>query len=265
MAPRSPIVLRAGSSRDDVSLPGPARAGLGRLRKVALVGNAGTWIHAPWSDASWEIWSHTSSKTLVKRVDRFFDLHPKVFWNKAEGKKWDPEYVNWLKGNRVPILMQERYRDVPAAVKYPKDRILAEFRPYLTSQTAWMIALALTEGVTHLGFFGVHYAHYTEYATQRAGCEYWIGLAEGRGVQIVLPPGNPLLRTPSLLYGYESHSEGALHESYRVVPKPKGPTAGKTELTTVGADSPPPAERLRDLGEPVAWERSGYPTSLWKE
>lgn len=261
---RSPIVLKQGSDREDVRLPGPASAGLGRLRKVAIVGNAPTWIYAPWHDASWEIWSHTSTKSLVKRVDRFFELHPKQFWNRPEGKKWDPEYVAWLKYNRVPILMQERYRDVPASVRYPKERILSEFRPYFTSQTAWMIALALTEGVTHLGFFGVHYGHYTEYATQRAGCEYWMGVAEGRGVQIVLPPTNPLLREPARLYGYESHSEGSLHESYRVTPQQKAATVANV-ITTLAPDAPPPAVRLRDIGEPIAWERSGYPKDLWKE
>ena len=229
---------------------------------MAIVGNAPTWIHAPWHDETWEIWSHTSTKSMAKRVDRFFELHPKKFW--MQGKRWDPEYVEWLKRNRVPILMQERFRDVPAAVRYPRERILSEFRPYFTSQTAWMVALALTEGVTHLGFFGVHYGHYTEYATQRAGCEYWIGVAEGRGVQIVLPPGNPLLREPKLLYGYESHSEGSLHESYRVQAQPKAPVEPPA-ITTFTDETPPPHERLRDLGEPVAWERSGYPQEMWKD
>ena len=242
------------------NLPFPRRVGTGRLRKVAIVGNAPTHIYAPYHDESWEIWSHTSTQSLVRRVDRYFELHPKKFWLK--GKRWHHDYVGWLKHNQVPILMQQRYRDVPASVRYPKEQILSEFRPYFTSQTAWMIALALTEGVTHLGFFGVHYGHYTEYATQRAGCEYWIGQAEGRGIQIVLPPGNPLLREPSRLYGYESHDEGSLHESYRVTPQPKAADAPKPALIPLDDPQCPP---LRDLGEPVAWERSGLPVSMWKE
>ena len=255
-------------SRSGVSLlPAPPAVGLGRLRKIALVGNAGSsLVYAPWHDATWEIWSHTSTKTLVKRVDRYFDLHPKAFWLK--GKSWDPEYVKWLARNPVPILMQNRFTDVPASVRYPRERVMAEFpRRYFTSQTAWMIALALTEGVTHLGFFGVHYAHSSEYATQRAGCEYWMGIAEGRGVHLVIPETNPLLKTPGPLYGYESHSEGTLHAAYRVtMPKqddgPAGPVGGELiDLANPEAPRPP----LRDLGEPVAWERSGHPAPVLRD
>lgn len=225
---------------------GPYPAGLGRLRKIALVGNAPTVHHTPWDDESWEIWAHASSAPYCQRVDRYFDLHPKAFWIK--GKKWAPNYLRWLQRLETPIFMQRRYHEVPRSVAYPKVRVMAEFqRRYFTSQAAWMIALALTEGVTHLGFFGIHYASDAEHAAQRAGCEYWMGLAEGRGVQLVVPEGNPLLRTPSRLYGYESHSEGALHESYRLSfakPTASGPAGGKT-LYPIGTPETP---RLKDLG-----------------
>lgn len=254
------VVLQAGGTGERALPPPP----VGRYgRKVALIGNADTWQCAPFHDPSWEIWSHTSTQFMAKRVDRYFELHPKAFWTK--GKKWHHDYVGWLKRCTTPIVMQQQYRDIPASVRYPKDRVLSEFRPYFTSQTAWMIALALTEGVTHLGFFGIHYGHYTEYASQRAGCEYWMGIAEGRGVQLVLPEKNPLLQQPSRLYGYESHDEDGLHESYKWVPTPKAPTeAAAVDITTLPQDVAP-ADRLRDIGEPIAWERSGYPTSLWKE
>jgi hypothetical protein len=220
------------------------------------VGNGPTWTHAPWYDRSWEIWSHTSTKTLALRADRYFDLHPKSFW--IHGKNWDREYVKWLQRNPVPILMQKKYNDVPASVAYPKERILAEFRRYFTSQTAWMIALALTEGVTHLGLFGIHYAHYSEYATQRAGAEYWLGMAEGRGVQLVIPESNPILKTPGRLYGYESHDEGSLHEEYKYQPAPKVPEAPQLVAVFDPNNKPDNLPPLRELDEPVAWERSGY-------
>ena len=244
-------------------LPLPPVVGLGRQRKIALIGNAPSLVHAPWSDPTWEIWSHTSTQPSARRVDRFFELHPKSFWMK--GKNWHRDYVGWLKTNTIPILMQEKYRDVPASVKYPRDRVLAEFRPYFTSQSAWMIALALTEGVTHLGFFGVEYKHYSEYATQRSGCEYWMGIAEGRGVQLVLPPRNPLLQTPSRLYGYESHDEGTLHHSYRYesTPKPKDDKTPPPVVPEVAATVE--GSQLMDIGEPIAWERSGLPQSEWKD
>jgi hypothetical protein len=186
-------------------IPAPV-VGLGRLRKIALIGSAQTVDLAPWYDGSWEIWAHATVHPYCKRVDRYFDLHP---W-KWISEKPVPGYLDWLKTLRTPVYMQRKMRDVPASVRYPKERVMAEFPRYFTSHVAWMIALALTEGVTHLGFFGIHYALEEEHKKQRAGCEFWMGLAVGRGVQLVNPEGSPLMREPAWLYGYESH-EGRQH------------------------------------------------------
>lgn len=256
MAERTLVFSRGPAS---VVVPAPPSAGLGRLRKIALIGTAPTIHYAPWDDRTWEIWAHSSAKGMAQRVDRYFDLHPQKFWTKR--KAWDPSYQQWLTRNPTPIYMQKRYPEVPASVKYPKERILTEFRPYFTSQAAWMIALALTEGVTHIGLFGVHYASDSEYANQRAGCEYWLGQAEGRGVQIVLPPGNPMLRTPSKMYGYESHNAGELDPEYRVKKPTVEPKPGhRVEGTIIDMNNPEkPRPPLRELMEPTAWERSGHP------
>lgn len=236
-----------------VEVVGVPYTGLGRLRKIALIGNAPTVHHAPWDDPTWEIWAHAASAKYCERVDRYFDLHPKHFW--VKGKKWDANYYQWLKRCPTPIFMQRRHHEIPQSIAYPKVRVLAEYRRYLTSQGAWMIALALTEGVTHVGVFGIHYASDAEHAAQRAGFEYWLGVAEGKGVQLVIPDGNPVLRTPSRLYGYESHDEGKLHDSYRLSfakPTASGPDKGVVLHPTSEV-------RLKDLGVPVAWEHSGYP------
>lgn len=237
---------------------GTRGVGLGRLRKIALCGNASTLAEAPLHDETWEIWAHASSRMHLRdsRVDRFFDLHPRSFW--GPGKKWDPEYVEWLTRQPVPIYMQRRHADVPASVKYPKDRVMAEFGRYFTSQAAWMIALALTEGVTHLGLYGIHYATDSEYVTQRAGCEYWLGVAFGRGVQIVIPHGNPILKTPHLLYGYESHNDGALHACYRPDLKEQRRTPSGLHGTIIDMADPANRPPLRDIGEPIAWAHSGH-------
>lgn len=178
-------------------------AGLGRLRKIALIGSADTIQFAPWYDTSWEIWAHATTNAFCKRVDRYFDLHP---WDWITTKPI-PGYVDWLKGLRTPIYMQRVLKDVSASLRYPRERVLAEYPRYFTSHVAWMIALALSEGVTHLGFYGIHYALDEEHKKQRAGCEFWMGIAVGKGVQIVNPPGSPLLREPGWLYGYESHTD----------------------------------------------------------
>lgn len=179
-----------------------ARIGLGRTRKVALIGSAESIDFAPWHDPSWEIWCHATCWTLAPRADRYFDQHP---WDWIVGKN-SRGYMAWLKANRVPIYMAERRgKDVPASIRYPLERLQSEFPYPFGSHAAFMTALALTEGVTHLGYFGIHYTIRTEYEEQRANAEFWAGLAAGRGVQLVIPAASPFCHEPRQTYAYQTH------------------------------------------------------------
>jgi len=269
-----------------------------RTKKLAIIGSTASIQFAPWMDPAWTIAAHPCSRPdCVREPDWYFDLHrPECFT--TQQKRWNSRYYAWLQNLQTPIFMQEdasscpRVRDtytetvdgvetqktrlipspwasIPMAVRYPLERVLAEYRGYFTNHVAYMIALAMTEGVTHIGLFGCQYSHETEHGIQRGSCEYWMGRFEQYGGTLVLPPRFcNLLAVPSKLYGYESHDErGKLIEEYR--PKVKVPTItrptvdGKgTEhiaLTPIRSDSAegrPPLMALPD-GEQPAWERSG--------
>lgn len=212
------------------------------VRKVALCGShSESLADAPWTDPSWEFWGHASSRAWYRRrMDRYFDLHPKACWTRG-GKKGDV-YPKWLARNTVPIYMQDQFPEVPASVKYPKGRILLEFgdaRHYFTNHAAWMIALALTEGVNVIGLFGINYSTEGEYVRQRGSAEYWLGRAAQAGVRVVLPEQCSLLAEPALLYGYESHdyTTGQLKPEYR--PKEWAPRKVPVHLSSVGLATPP--------------------------
>lgn len=175
-------------------------------RKIALIGTAMPSLrYAPWDDPSWEIWAHASAGTLAKRVDRYFDLHPPAVYRERR-KNSQLDYHGWLKRLQTPIYLQSKDPEIPASRRYPRERVQAEFPWPFGSQAAWMIALALTEGVQTLGLFGIHYAHESEYREQRANCELWVGIAWGRGVSWVIPEGCPVAREPVDRYGYDSHT-----------------------------------------------------------
>lgn len=183
--------------------PIPVRPmGVGHQRKIALIGSAETIDFTPWFDPSWEIWCHATCHSLARRVDRYFDQHP---WKWIQEKN-NPAYLEWLRTNRTPIYMADKFKKVPASIAYPLERIRAEYPYAYGSHAAYMVALALTEGVTHLGFFGIHYTIGTEYEEQRANAEFWAGFAAGRGVQLVIPKPSPFCREPRELYAYETHA-----------------------------------------------------------
>ena len=231
-----------------VKAPIPRRtyfSGVGRLRKIGCCGGAKSLQYAPWHDPTWELWAHASCRHLCKRdADLLFDLHPKELWSDPLKKSWDPRYKEWLAINHIPIMMQQAYPEVPASIKYPFETMITEFpRGYMTNHIAYMVALALMEGVTHIGIFGCDYNSNSEYGAQRGCAEYWLGVAEGRGVHVQIAPQCDLLNKPSLLYGYESHPKGIRDKSYSMTMGP---------LKTDGKHILPSGKKLMPLGHPNA-------------
>lgn len=244
--------------------PPPRAVAARTVRKVALCGShASSLLDAPWDDPSWEFWGHACSRSWYRRpMDRYFDLHPPVC--RDPGKRGKALYADWLKRNTVPVYMQKRYPEVPASIQYPRGRILTEFayahrRRYFTNQTAWMIALAITEGVTHVGLFGVNYSAESEYQRQRGSAEYWLGQLDGRGVTLVLPEQCSLLAEPSLLYGYESHDEhtGQLRDEYKPRPWKEPPRP------LLPGAKPKLAEPPDYLRAEIAAEEKEHPRPAW--
>ena len=100
--------------------------GLGRLRKIALVGSAETVEHAPWYDHTWEIWTHSVTIGRCKRITRVFEMHPEHVWRDHTKPQW-PTYLKWLQHCQYPLYMLEKHHDIPSSVRYPRERIFGEF------------------------------------------------------------------------------------------------------------------------------------------
>ncbi len=187
----------------------PVPVGPGQQRKIGLLG-AGIKSLActPWLDPSWTFWVHASSVLSIPhlRADRIFDLHPRHVFT-MERKNGFKNYYEFLRQCPTVIYMQNRYEDIPQSVRYPLEMVRQQWPNVpLGSTTAYMIALALLEGVTHIGMWGLDYQAKSEYEEQRPNVELWCGIAMGMGVQLVIPSVSPLCHEPKRLYGYESHT-----------------------------------------------------------
>lgn len=100
-----------------------------------------------------------------------------------------------------PIYMQQRWDDIPASVEYPfaavQESVFKGFprglwdtqKDWYNSSPAYMIALALHEGATTIGLYGIDVLDDSEFTLERPCLEYLIGLAVGRGVEVVIPEG----------------------------------------------------------------------------
>jgi hypothetical protein len=116
----------------------------------------------------------------------------------------------------IPVYMQRPWPIIPHAVGYPVQQILSIFGNYFTNTISWMICLAIMEGFKTIGIWGVDMAvssplrSQNEYSHQRPSCEYFIGMARGRGIEVIIPDQCDLLKT-RFLYCFQEPQESAFN------------------------------------------------------
>lgn len=170
--------------------------------KVAIVGFTASWKRAPFNEPDWEVWGMNAAYDLpLPRWDRWFELHQRQVNLNDEG----PRHIWKIAELTCPVYMIKQFDDIPTSVAYPLDKVLAQFRPYMTSTFSYMAALAIMEGFEEIGVYGVDTAD-EEWGSQRPSLEYLLGYAEGKGIKVTIPKESSLLRAP-FLYGYQEREE----------------------------------------------------------
>lgn len=201
-------VLRIDSSTRQPKVSEPPAA---FPKKVLMIGSAAGWEKAPFQDPSWDVWSLSRMYHSLPRWDVWFELHP---WERLcerldgvtpqqEQMRLRAEYQQWLSQDHGrPIFMQRHYPQVPGCVQYPLDHILDTFpERYFTNSVSYMLALAIFQGVEQIQIWGVDMATKEEYTAQRSGVEYWVGLAQGAGIDVHIPDVSDLCKS-RVLYGF---------------------------------------------------------------
>jgi len=180
-------------------------------------------------------------RDTVPRVTRYFELHTRAHlqaW--AQTDERGVGYEDWLRACRTPVYMQARYPDIPASVAFPKQALIKRFGDWFTNSIAWMLALALDEGVDRLSVYGVELKHQGEYEEEYPCVAYFVGLARGMGIPVEIPAVSLLCKAPQL-YGYDEPTAHA-----HLFPR--------TQMR--GLSGEPSQALLSDLALRAAWLRS---------
>lgn len=182
-----------------------------KLSRVAIVCGSPSSEHlAPFDDPAWDIWvlGNRLDRHKGRRVTRIFEIHDDL-------SEHPPVYPEWLAGHGIPLVVGEKFPGTGPNIQVFPFKQAAELfgSEYLTSSTAYMIALALLEGVTHIGLYGSDMSvDDNEYFWQRPCLEAWIGFAKGRGVDVFIPEVSPI--------GKAAHVEGRLSGGKPAFAKP---------------------------------------------
>lgn len=186
-------------------------------KNIAICGFASSSRHLiPTDDPSWLIIGLNQLYRHMPRADAWFDIHVNYDDHNVEGT----DHSGWLRECGIPVYMSAVPNDVPNATPYPVERLIAKHGvDYFTSTVSFMIALAIdsieqdvfkrgavpsvsTFSEYTIGIFGIDLIVGTEYEVQKACAEFWIGVASGKGITMLVPPMSALLKQ-SHRYGYQ--------------------------------------------------------------
>lgn len=171
------------------------------MNKLAIVcGAPSSEMSAPFNDPDYEIWVLANRLGRYPRADLAFEIHDSL-------AHYPESYADHVLSFGVPLIVGENTKIAGENVSiYPFERVFSEFgRKYLTSSCAYMMALAIAEGYERIEVYGVDLAvDDNEYFYQRPCMEYWIGVADGRGIEVVLPDACPVAKSAHL-YGVQPH------------------------------------------------------------
>ncbi len=191
-------------------LNNPEQFTVGRTAsRVCIVGFAdGHRAAAPFNEPDMEFWGINRLHAVLpdKKWDRWFELHDLDRFYKD-----DEEHKRFLKAATFPVYVRGQDMKLAAewgidATPYPRDEMIDLFQPYFTNTISWLLAYAIALEFEEIHLYGVDMAQDTlqhaEYRQQRPSCEWLIGIAQGRGIEVVMPPGSDLLKA-SHQYGFD--------------------------------------------------------------
>jgi hypothetical protein len=180
--------------------------------KVNIIGHAHGWQVAPNNGICWGINTH-----IMKRpYSVLFDMHDiegelsgsrHADWGLSKHKH--DESVNHCLENDVTVFSLGAIEGT-TIIEYPLEKICKYFKKnYFTCGVAYAIAMAIYQGATQIDIWGTYLRIGGEHEYERPCIEYWIGRAEGLGIDVNVHGMSTLLICPkSVLYGYNTKQVG---------------------------------------------------------
>jgi hypothetical protein len=112
------------------------------------------------------------------------------------------QYLEDLNSLSIPVYMQKSCDVVARSTNFPVNTLVDIFGRYFTSSHSWMLAFAIYLGFKIIGIFGVNMDE-PSHIDKRPCMEHYIGIAKGKGIEVIIPDNSPLCKD-NTLYAYES-------------------------------------------------------------
>lgn len=168
----------------------------GILKKLAIVALGDGWTRAPWKKTTHDIWTLNSAWRRFgwkisgppDSLTAYFELHTPRYLRSEWGS--DRSHFRELAKLRVPVYVQQAgmWPHLWKPTILPRTALRKAFPrgDYHASSIDWMLALGISKGYQRIDVYGTSFGPTDsgEPISARAAFEYWVGFAEGRGIEV---------------------------------------------------------------------------------
>ena len=161
-----------------------------------------------------EVWGVNNGYRQVKelngRLDKLFIAHRGQEYDWENDPIFDWNELNSLTGNGIEIVSLFKVKELKKITRFPFAKIVKKFgSEYFSDTIAYMLVYALHNNTKkdrktgllklkepmRIRFYGVDMHTRDEYATERGGIEYFIGVGRTLGALIWIHPDSTLCKT----------------------------------------------------------------------
>lgn len=147
-------------------------------------------------------WGVNSHIYELKEVDLAFNMHMAEHYSDIH-----KDNMNHTSKMGIPMMMPKVYGEFKTSMAYPLDEIIKEFKSdYFTTVMPYMLAYAIHLGYKKIDCYGLSITGaWEKYKNGKACIEYWIGRAQGKGIEVnIYGKFTECLKAfDNRLYGYE--------------------------------------------------------------
>jgi hypothetical protein len=242
-------------------------------RKVILLGKGEGFQNVP-QDTEKEIWGLNGLLFADIKLDRIFMMDIIDEMPSVVSGLWElPQVIERCNELRIPLVSPYKYDEILTSEAFPIEDAIREFgQPYFNNTIAFMICYALLRGVDEIELYGINQASGTEYFYEKGCVEYWLGIATGMGVRVIVNGKHCELLTNkeryggNKLYGYNVSYEQVMRSKEKygdfTIKKLLAPKGNK-----VGYIGPEKSKSLRTsdiLGIRNLWQKfANHPEAKW--
>jgi hypothetical protein len=198
-------------------------------KKAAIVGFSPSTreaVRQHIGDSSFEFHGMNSLWMIMPDLpwDYWYEIHHDSHLREIHKEQY-PKIANHYKSLKIPLYTIREIEEFPTSTPYPLDDVVAALRlktPYFESTVAYALAFVLWRHVTrqqlysHIYLYGIDMTHDTEWGYQRPNTEFFLGVAHGMGINIIIPDGGALM-TSSCLYGFDQEPDGFVDDMVKVL------------------------------------------------